>query len=85
MTAATTTPGFALRQQQFPDVMEFYAPGLKRWETSEWKPTNPRRFLPVSVTGSACALSCDHCQAKVLEGMISVRAGKNLYELAKDL
>jgi hypothetical protein len=85
MTATTTTPGFALRQQQFPDVMEFYAPGLKRWETSEWKPTNPRRFLPVSVTGSACALSCDHCQAKVLEGMISVRAGKNLYELAKDL
>lgn len=80
-----TTPGFELRQAAFPDEMEFYAPGLKRWETSEWKPTNPRRFLPVSVTGSACSLQCDHCQAKVLEGMISVKAGSNLYELAKDL
>jgi len=47
-------------------------------ETPEWKPTNPKRFLPVSVTGSACALSCDHCQSKVLEGMISVKAGENL-------
>jgi uncharacterized radical SAM superfamily protein len=81
----TTTPGFDLRQAAFPDEMEFYAPGLKRWETTEWKPTNPRRFLPVSVTGSSCALQCDHCQSKVLEGMISVKAGSNLYELAKKL
>ena len=46
-----------LRRANFPDVMDFYAPGLKRWQTSEWVPDNPRRFLPVSVTGSACALS----------------------------
>jgi hypothetical protein len=65
--------------------MDFYAPGLKRWQTSEWTPGNPRRFLPVSVTGSACALSCDHCQAKVLEGMVSVRAGENLFTLAQEL
>ena len=84
-TAADTTPGFELRRARFGDAIEFYAPGLKRWETSEWKPENPRRFLPVSVTGSACALGCDHCQAKVLEGMISVRAGSNLYELARTL
>src|SRR5688500_20259269 len=77
--------GFALRRANFADTIEFYAPGLKRWETPEWKPTNPRRFLPVSVTGSACALSCDHCQAKVLEGMISVKAGENLFDLAGQL
>ena len=85
MTAVATTTGFALRQAHFPDEIEFYAPGLKRWQTSEWKPSNPRRFLPVSVTGSACALQCDHCQAKVLDGMIAVRAGSNLFELARDL
>jgi hypothetical protein len=66
-------------------VIEFYAPGLKRWETSEWKPANPRRFLPVSVTGAACALQCDHCQAKVLEGMVSVRLEENLFEVARRL
>ena len=60
-------------------------PGLKRWQSSEWSPGSPRRFLPVSVTGSACALSCDHCQAKVLKGMVSVRAGQDLFELAAQL
>jgi len=75
----------SVRRAHFPDVMDFFAPGLKRWQTSEWVPANPRRFLPVSITGSACALSCDHCQAKVLEGMISVRAGEDLFELARRL
>jgi uncharacterized radical SAM superfamily protein len=74
-----------VRRASFPDVMDFYAPGLKRWQTPEWTPANPRRFLPVSVTGNACALSCDHCQAKVLAGMISVRAGEDLFALATRL
>ena len=65
--------------------MDFYAPGLKRWQTPEWAPENPRRFLPVSVTGSACALSCDHCKTKVLDGMISVRADQDLFTLASRL
>lgn len=82
---APPTPGFALREERFGRAMEFYAPGLKRWQTEEWRPANPRRFLPVSVTGSACALQCDHCQAKVLDGMLSVSAGEDLFELAKRL
>lgn len=85
MTLAAVSEPFSIRQAHFPDEIEFYAPGLKRWETSEWKPSNPRRFLPVSVTGSACALQCDHCQSKVLDGMISVRAGSDLFELAREL
>lgn len=81
--------GFALRKKNFGDTIEFYAPGLKRWETSEWKPSNPRNFLPVSVTGSACALKCDHCHtgtdAKVLEGMVSVKAEEDLFLVASRL
>ena len=82
---AQATAAAQLRRANFPDVMDFYAPGLKRWQTPEWVPSNPRRFLPVSVTGSACALSCDHCQAKVLDGMISVRADEDLFGLAQRL
>lgn len=78
-------PALVARPAHYPDVMDFYAPGLKRWESSEWRPENPRRFLPVSVTGPACALQCDHCQAKVLDGMVSVRAGVDLLELARTL
>jgi lipoyl synthase len=74
-----------VRRANFPDVMDFYAPGLKRWQTPEWTPENPRRFLPISVTGSACALSCDHCKTKVLDGMISVRADEDLFTLARRL
>jgi len=85
VTSLEEAPGFAIRRANFDNTMEFYAPGLKRWETSEWKPINPRRFLPVSVTGGACALQCDHCQAKVLKGMVSVKAEENLFELAKRL
>lgn len=83
-TTATATP-FEVRRANFPDTMDFYAPGLKRWQTSEWTPENEKRFLPVSVTGSACALSCDHCQSKVLEGMISVKADEDLFALAERL
>lgn len=75
----------AVRHRHFPEVMDFYAPGLKRWQSSEWRPRNPRRFLPVSVTGPSCALQCDHCQAKVLHGMVSVRAGQDLLDLARTL
>ncbi len=83
-SAPAISPG-EVRRANFPDVMDFYAPGLKRWQTPEWVPENPRRFLPVSVTGSACALSCDHCQTKVLDGMISVRADEDLFALAARL
>ncbi len=85
MTLTPTRDSFEIRRENFDDVIEFYAPGLKRWETSEWKPTNARRFLPISVTGDACALQCDHCQANVLKGMISAKAGKDLYEIAHRL
>jgi uncharacterized radical SAM superfamily protein len=74
-----------VRRANFPDVMDFYAPGLKRWQSSEWAPVSPRRFLPVSVTGSACALSCDHCRGKVLGGMVNARADQDLFRLAAGL
>jgi uncharacterized radical SAM superfamily protein len=85
MTLSLTEATFELRRRNFGDVIEFYAPGLKRWETTEWKPANARRFLPISVTGGACALQCDHCKANVLKGMISAKAGKDLYEIAQRL
>lgn len=80
-----TLAPFEIRSQNFDNTFEFYAPGLKSWQTSEWQPTNPKRFLPISVTGSSCALSCDHCQTKVLQGMISVKMGENLFDVASKL
>ena len=64
--------------------IHFYAPGLKRYRTSEYAGQDPGRFVAVSVTGTACALQCDHCQSRVLEGMIPTN-GKGLFELAGEL
>jgi uncharacterized radical SAM superfamily protein len=74
-----------LRRREFGRRFELYAPGLKRWQTREWTPEKAHRFLPVSVTGTACALQCDHCQTKVLEGMITVSQDRTLFETAAEL
>jgi len=64
--------------------IHFYAPGLKRYRTSEYDGQDPGRFVSISVTGAACALQCDHCRSRVLEGMLPAN-GKGLFELARDL
>ena len=64
--------------------IHFYAPGLKRYRTSEWAGQEPGRFVSVSVTGAECALQCDHCQSRVLEGMRPLK-GASLYELAVEV
>lgn len=75
--------------------IHFYAPGLRRFATREYDCQNAAAFVSVSVTGSECALMCDHCQAKVLEGMIPLPAPRparqaglrrgGLFELCADL
>ena len=84
-TAAEMTEGLRLRLERFGTDIQFYAPGLKRWQSSEWTPKRANRFLPVSVTGTACALQCDHCKTKVLEGMITLGSERDLLATAKRL
>jgi uncharacterized radical SAM superfamily protein len=63
-------------------TIHFYGPGLKRYRTSEWAPA-AERFVSISVTGSACALACDHCNARVLEAMAPL-AGRSLFALCAE-
>lgn len=64
-------------------TIAFSAPGLKRYETYEFKPRHPERFLAISLTGSQCALNCDHCRGKLLEAMLPLRDG--LFPLCQHL
>lgn len=59
----------AIRRANFPDQMTFHAPGLKRYRTSEYAEHNEAEFVSISITGTACALRCEHCQMHVLKGM----------------
>jgi len=72
----------ALRRGNFPDTIQFHAPGLKRYATSEYSAHDANEFVSISVTGSACALRCEHCAMKVLEPMGDLpRSEASLYEL----
>jgi len=79
------TDAFETRRRHFPDEINFHAPGLKRYRTSEFVQHNPRAWLPISLTGDACALQCDHCATKVLQPMIALQPRQNVFEVCRDL
>lgn len=75
-----------IRRAHFPDEITFHAPGLKRFKTSEWTDQDAGAFVSVSLTGTACALKCDHCRMSVLEGMASLPAFEgSLFDLCRRL
>jgi lipoyl synthase len=76
---------FAVRRAHFPDEIKFFAPGLKHYAIPEFKQKNPLAFLPISLTGSACALDCDHCNKKILEPMIPLDRKEGLFSMCRKL
>jgi hypothetical protein len=76
----------AIRREHFDDSITFHAPGLKRYKTSAYVEQNAAEFVSISITGTACALSCEHCNMSVLKGMTSLPyAGASLYQLCERL
>ena len=64
----------------------FHAPGLKRYQTSEYDQHNEAEFVAISVTGEACSLNCEHCKTGVLRGMRDLTSRReSLYELCSRL
>ena len=45
-------------------------PTFRAFASDELEPCGRRRFPAFSLTGPACALDCDHCQARILAPMI---------------
>jgi uncharacterized radical SAM superfamily protein len=76
----------SIRRNNFPDRIRFHAPGLKRYQTSEYAAQDAAEFVSISVTGNACALSCEHCNMQVLHGMEDLsRFEGSLFELCARL
>lgn len=76
---------FETRLSSFGREIHFHAPGLKRYATEEFAPEHPERFAAVSLTGSKCALQCDHCKSSVLEGMRAIPDGQDFFDVAQAL
>lgn len=65
--------------------IRFSTPTFKQYATSEVTGCAKNSFPAFSVTGGACALDCDHCQAKILEPMIPATTPEMLDRKVRDL
>lgn len=65
--------------------IRFSTPTFKEYSTSEMKGCSKNSFPAFSVTAGACALDCDHCQAKILEPMIPATTPEMLERKVRDL
>lgn len=54
--------------------LQCFIPGRMRYMKEEGK------YPTISITGSNCALNCDHCQRKILDTMIPATSPEKLYE-----
>ena len=76
---------FAVRRANFPDEIQYFAPGLKSYSIPEFEQKNPHAFLPISLTGAGCALDCDHCNKKILEPMIALDRKEGLFNMCQKM
>lgn len=65
--------------------IRFSTPTFKEYATSELEGCGKNSFPAFSVTAGACALDCDHCQAKILEPMIPATTPEMLDRKVRDL
>lgn len=76
---------FDIRKRNFPPDVFFFAPTLKRYESKEFSNSPDPIFVPISLTGSYCALNCKHCGGKLLETMYHACSNEELYSLVQKL
>lgn len=60
---------FRLRKLHFGNELTFSIPGTVAYQDDTLS-LQKDRFAAISVTGTHCALHCEHCQGKLLESMI---------------
>ena len=65
--------------------IRFFAPSIKHFEIESYANSPEPFFMPVSITGSSCALNCRHCGRKLLETMIPANTPEKLLDVAKNL
>ncbi|MFA7412907.1 MAG: radical SAM protein [Rhizobium sp.] len=68
-----------------PGAIRFSTPTFKEYDSTEIKGCGKNSFPAFSITAGACALDCDHCQAKILEPMIPAIKPEILDQKVRDL
>ncbi|MGE5145163.1 MAG: radical SAM protein [Candidatus Eiseniibacteriota bacterium] len=65
--------------------MRFYTPTFRAYASEELKGCGKASYPAFSITGSACALNCDHCQTRILDPMIPATSPAELDRKVRDL
>lgn len=68
-----------LSWRHFGKAITFYLPGMFRLDGATGK------YPALSITGSECALGCDHCQGKILGSMIYAESADQLVSRCRQL
>ena len=65
--------------------MRFFTPTFRAYDSDELAGCGKASYPAFSITGAACALNCDHCQAKILGPMIAATSPAELDRKVRDL
>lgn len=65
--------------------IRFSTPTFKDYASTELKGCAKNSFPAFSITGGACGLDCDHCQAKILEPMLAATSPEMLDRKVRQL
>jgi uncharacterized radical SAM superfamily protein len=87
LEAAQFDPALVARLAQAPvsgRSIHFYTPTFKSYSTSEISACGRSAWPAVSITGAACTLRCDHCQAKILAPMIPATTPEALWRVVNE-
>ncbi len=71
----------------FPNLtgkIHFYAPSFVHYKNKYFHSSHDS-FPSISITGSSCALKCQHCNGKVLDTMVSAPSPKELFNVCTKL
>lgn len=71
---------YRIARDTFSNTLGFHAPGMVHYSTDFYTATDPYRFPSVSVSGTGCALNCEHCSGQLLETMIPALTPEALWE-----
>jgi uncharacterized radical SAM superfamily protein len=75
---------WAIRQKNFEPILTVSAPSAKTYITDHYK-NKKNTFVNISLTGTSCALNCEHCKRKLLDSMIPATTPERLKEVGDAL
>jgi len=73
-----------ISMKNFGKKIFFYAPSFIYYKTRFYK-SRPETFPTISVTGSYCALKCEHCSGIILNTMLPAKNPNELFKLCRNL